>query len=224
MCGFVGIYSPKNPELADLQLLKRMTDTLTHRGPDAQYLSRQPGLGLGFCRLSIIDLLGGKQPIFNEDGTVVLVCNGEIYNYRALRKKLRQRGHCFQAEVDVEVLVHLYEENGPEFVQELSGQFAFALYDQPRQRLLLGRDPAGIAPLYYFWRDGTLLFASEIKALLEHPLVDRRVDLTGLDQVLTFPGPVSPRTLFADIRSVPPGHMLIVEAGVPVCRCQDHRI
>lgn len=214
MCGFVGVYTPSDPGLICPELLQRMTDQLTHRGPDEGRFHRQPGLGLGFRRLAIIDLAGGQQPIFNEDGSVVLVCNGEIYNYRALRDGLRDRGHRFRAEVDVEVLVHLYEELGPSLLDQLNGQFAFALYDSRKRRLLLARDPVGIAPLFYVWRDGTLLFGSEVKALLEHPLVERGVDLTGLDQVLTMPGPVSPQTLFAGVHSLPPGHYLSLQDGV----------
>jgi asparagine synthase (glutamine-hydrolysing) len=213
MCGFVGCFTPYQSSLVELELLQRMTDTLRHRGPDDQRLLRQPGLGLGFRRLAIIDVVGGQQPIYNEDGSVVLVCNGEIYNYRALRESLRLHGHQFHSEVDVEVLVHLYEEHGPAFLEQLNGQFALALYDSRRRLMLLARDPVGIAPLFYVWRQETLLFASEIKALLEHPLVERRVDLTGLDQVLTLPGPVSPRTLFAGVSSLPPGHYLCLSDG-----------
>jgi asparagine synthase (glutamine-hydrolysing) len=213
MCGLVGIYTPHDPSPVDTELLQRMTDTLAHRGPDDRCLHTEPGLGLGFRRLAIIDLAGGRQPIYNEDRSLVLVCNGEIYNYRALREELHQCGHQFRAEVDVEVLVHLYEEEGPAFLERLNGQFALALYDRRRRCLLLARDPAGIAPLFYVWRQDTLLFASEIKALLEHPLVERQVNLTGLDQVLTLPGPVSPCTLFADVHSLPPGHYLCLEDG-----------
>ena len=126
MCGIVGCFTPYNPSLVELELLQRMTDTLGHRGPDDQRLLRQPGLGLGFRRLAIIDVGGGQQPIFNEDGSVVLVCNGEIYNYRALRERLRLRGHQFRSEVDVEVLVHLYEEHGPAFLEQLNGQLVGA--------------------------------------------------------------------------------------------------
>lgn len=213
MCGFVGCHSPDAPAPFDMALLRRMTDTLAHRGPDKETYSCAPGLALGFRRLAIIDLDGGDQPIRNEDDAITLVCNGEIYNHRELRDDLIRRGHCFRAQVDVEVLVHLYEEYGPSFVERLNGQFAFALHDRARDRLLLGRDQAGIAPLFYVYRDGVLLFASEIKALLEHPMVSRRVDMTGLDQVLTFPGPVSPNSLFADVRSLPPGHLLTLEEG-----------
>jgi asparagine synthase (glutamine-hydrolysing) len=190
-----------------------MTNELAHRGPDDAACHRQPGLALGVRRLAIIDAAGGAQPIFNEDGSIVLVCNGEVYNYRALRTELQRCGHRFRAEVDIEVLVHLYEEFGPALLDRLEGQFAFALYDAHRRLLLLARDPAGVAPMFYVWRSNTLLFASEIKALIGHPLVERRIDLTGLDQVVTLPGPVSPRTLFADVRSLPPGHYLLVRDG-----------
>lgn len=205
MCGIVGVYAPHDPSLMDPELLQRMTAKLAHRGPDDRSMLRQPGLSLGFCRLSIVDPAGGAQPIRNEDGSIVMVCNGEIYNHRELRRQLLEKGHRFRAQVDVEVLVHLYEEYGPEFLKHLNGQFAIALYDSVRRRLLLARDPVGIAPLFYSQCQDSFLFSSEIKALLEHPLVDRKVDLTGLDQVLTFPGPVSPQTLFAGIRSLPPG-------------------
>jgi asparagine synthase (glutamine-hydrolysing) len=213
MCGFVGLHAPQRPSLMDPGLLARMTGVLAHRGPDDAAYHRQPGLALGVRRLAIIDLAGGAQPIFNEDRSIVLVCNGEIYNHHALRAELQRRGHRFRAEVDIEVLVHLYEEDGIGFLDRIEGQFALALYDVRHRQLLLARDAAGIAPLFYVWRSSTLLFASEIKALLEHPLVDHRVDLTGLDQVVTMPGPVSPRTLFAGVRSLAPGHYLLIRDG-----------
>ena len=211
MCGFTGCHTPHDASLMDAALLARMTGALAHRGPDDVTLHRQPGLAFGFNRLAIIDLAGGRQPIRNEDGDIVLVCNGEIFNHRQLREELKARGHRFRAEVDVEVMVHLYEEFGLGFLDRISGQFAFALYDARRRMLLLARDPAGIAPLFYVWRRDTLLFGSEIKALLEHPLVERRIDLTGLDQVVTFPGVVSPRTLFEGVHSVSPGHVIVVQ-------------
>ena len=213
MCGFVGLHRPGASADFDMSLLRRMTSTLAHRGPDSESIITEPGLALGFRRLAIIDLEGGEQPVRNEDNAITVVCNGEIYNHRELRDTLVRRGHSFRARVDVEVLPHLYEEYGPSFVSRLNGQFAFALYDHTRARLLLGRDQAGIAPLFYVFRENTLLFASEIKALLHHPLASSTVDLTGLDQVLTFPGPVSPHCLFADVHSLPPGHLLTLEDG-----------
>jgi asparagine synthase (glutamine-hydrolysing) len=213
MCGFVGLHMPQNPAPIDPRLLARMTDTLAHRGPDDATCHIQAGLALGVRRLAIVDLAGGAQPIFNEDRSIVLACNGEIFNHRELRAELQCRGHRFRAEVDIEVLVHLYEEYGTHFLSRLEGQFALALYDSRTRQLLLARDPAGITPLFYVKRANTLLFASEIKALLEHPLVERRVDLTGLDQVVTLPGPVSPCTLFAGVYSLPAGHCLMMRDG-----------
>jgi asparagine synthase (glutamine-hydrolysing) len=210
MCGFAGIYTRDSSSPVDAAILERMTMALHHRGPDEGGVHNQAGLGLGLRRLSIIDVAHGQQPIYNEDRSVVAVCNGEIYNHGDLRRRLVQQGHSFRAEVDVEVLVHLYEEHGPAFVEQLNGQFAFALFDTRTRFLMLARDPAGIAPLFYTWRDGTLLFGSEIKALLQHPAVKPAVDLTALDQVLTLPGPVSPRTLFAGVESLPPGQFLAV--------------
>jgi asparagine synthase (glutamine-hydrolysing) len=202
MCGFAGCHTPQDPSLMGPALLARMTGALSHRGPDDVTLHRQPGLAFGFNRLAIVDPVAGRQPIFNEDGSVVLVCNGEIFNHRRLRSELQGRGHKFRAEVDVEVLVHLYEDHGVGFLDRIAGQFALALYDANRHLMLLARDPVGIAPLFYVWRRGVLLFGSEIKALLEHPLVERRIDLTGLDQVVTLPGLLSPRTLFGGVQSV----------------------
>jgi len=210
MCGFAGIYTRDNPSPVDGVILERMTEALRHRGPDEGGVHNEAGLGLGIRRLSIVDIAHGQQPIYNEERSIVAVCNGEIYNHVALRSRLLEQGHRFRAQVDIEVLVHLYEEHGPAFVEQLNGQFAFALFDARARFLMLARDPAGIAPLFYTWRDGTLLFGSEIKALLEHPAVKPSVDLTALDQVLTLPGPVSPRTLFAGIESLPPGQFLAV--------------
>lgn len=190
-----------------------MQQVLRHRGPDDDGSFVAGGIALGFTRLSIVDLATGNQPHYNEDEQVVSICNGEIYNHKELRQDLERRGHTFRSRCDVEVLVHLYEEYGPEFVGRLNGQFAFALYDRRRHRLLLGRDHMGIAPLFYTEVEGEILFASEIKALLIHPRVERKVDLVGLDQILTFPGLISPTTLFHNIRALPPGHIL--ELGGP---------
>jgi asparagine synthase (glutamine-hydrolysing) len=168
-------------------------------------------LGLGFRRLSLIDLEGGNQPLYNEDKTIFLVCNGEIYNYRELKKQLIQQGHKFRTNTDVEVLIHLYEEYGLDFLNKLNGQFAFVLYDSHKQQLFLARDQMGICPLFYTIVDKFLIFASEIKAILAHPLVKREVDLVGLDQILTFPGLVSPRTMFKNINSLKSGHYINIK-------------
>jgi asparagine synthase (glutamine-hydrolysing) len=195
-----------------------MADVIRHRGPDSYGVFQDSFAGLGFRRLSIIDLATGDQPIFNEDGSLALICNGEIFNFKELRADLESRGHLFRTFSDVEVLVHLYEDLGPEMVKRLNGQFAFAILDRRRRRLFLARDHVGIAPLHYTVSRGTFVFASEIKAILKHPAVERKVDLTGLDQIFTFPGLVSPRTLFAGIQRLQPGHYLLVDHnGV-----QDH--
>ncbi len=194
-------------------MLERMADALAHRGPDSSGYYLRGGAGFGFRRLSLIDLEGGGQPIFNEDGSVALVCNGEIFNYRELRRGLVDKGHRFRTDTDVEVLVHLYEEHGVGFLNLLNGQFAFAIHDARRRLLFLARDHFGICPLYYTTAGGAFVFASEVKAILAHPLARRGVDLTGLDQVLTLPGLVSPRTMFEGVRSLPPGHYAVVREG-----------
>ncbi|HKU74231.1 MAG TPA: asparagine synthase (glutamine-hydrolyzing) [Pyrinomonadaceae bacterium] len=213
MCGFAGYIDLRGERRAKRDLLNRMTDTLTHRGPDSAGCFVEANLGLGFRRLSIIDLAGGDQPLYNEDSSLVLVCNGEIYNYRELKHQLEQKGHVFRTHSDVEVLLHLYEEEGEDLLQKLNGQFAFVLYDRRKKILFLARDQFGINPLYFTVADGVLIFASEIKAILEHPLVERQVDLTGLDQILSFPGLVSPRTIFKGIESLKSGHSMTVKNG-----------
>lgn len=213
MCGIAGIY-----HLADLQsveqgLLQSMVDSFRYRGPDDDGFYHEPGLGLAFRRLSIIDLAGGNQPITNEDDSLVLICNGEIYNYKTLKSDLIQQGHHFKTSCDIEVILHLYEQYGVELLQHLNGQFAFALYDKRKKRLMLARDHVGIAPLFYTVVGQRFIFASEIKAILKDPRVSPQVDLTGLDQIFTFPGLVSPRTLFQNIHALKPGHFILVEQG-----------
>lgn len=211
MCGISGILAHDGQQPIDRDVLQAMTSAMHHRGPDSDGYHLAPGIGLGFRRLSIIDLHGGNQPFYSGDRQVVSVCNGEIYNYRELRKQLEDRGKHFISACDVEVLPHLYEEHGTDFIPRLNGQFAFALFDQRRRRLILARDHVGIAPLFYTRVDGQLLFASEIKALLRHPGVRRRVNLRGLDQILCFPGLVSPTTMFEGINALEPGHFLEIE-------------
>jgi asparagine synthase (glutamine-hydrolysing) len=213
MCGFVGYTDLKNEREASRPLLAEMTKRLVHRGPDSDGYFVEGATGLGFRRLSIIDLVSGDQPIYNEDGSLVLLCNGEIYNYRELRNTLQQKGHVFSTNSDVEVLLHLYEDEGVDFLNKINGQFAFVIHDRKQKTLFLARDHFGIVPLFYAVTDGTFIFGSEIKALLQHPAIDREVDLTGLDQVFSFPGLVSPRTMFKGIESVPNGHYVLVKNG-----------
>jgi asparagine synthase (glutamine-hydrolysing) len=211
MCGITGYFDLKRERRIDAHVLQRMADTIVHRGPDSNGYLVDDDVALGFRRLSIIDLSSGDQPMFNEDRSIALTCNGEIYNYRELRKELLGKGHTFRTNSDVEVLLHLYEELGPDMVRRLNGQFAFVIYDRKRRSLLLARDHFGIAPLYYTIVDGLLIWGSEIRAILAHPRVPREVDLTGLDQVLSLPGPIAPRTMFRGIQSLPPGHYMTVQ-------------
>lgn len=213
MCGIAGCLDLRGAGRIDRSAVAAMTEALVHRGPDSSGFHFGPNVALGIRRLKIIDLETGDQPITNEDGTVVLVCNGEIFNYVELRADLVARGHRFRTRTDVEVLVHLYEEYGAALVDHLNGQFAFALYDRREERLLLVRDPFGVNPLYLCESGGLLLFASEIKGILKHPAAPRRIDMVGLDQILSLPGQVSPRTLFDGIGSLPPGHLVIAADG-----------
>ncbi len=211
MCGIAGIYPFNAEETVQAEALARMAQQLRHRGPDGEGMLCRPGIGLVHTRLAIIDPEGGRQPIANEDGSVWTVCNGEIFNYVELREELMAKGHHFRTGSDTEVLVHLYEEHGDELVHRLNGQFAFAIYDMPRRRLLLARDRVGIAPLYYCRSGGRLLFGSEIKALL--PLLDAapRPNPRALDQLMTFWAPLSPETLFEGIFELAPGELMTLE-------------
>ena len=210
MCGIGGVYQFGGQPVGEAgqDVVCGMLETIRHRGPDDDGTYLDDGLALGMRRLSIIDLAGGKQPMRNEDGTVVVVFNGEIYNYRELTDALRRRGHRFATASDTEVIVHLYEERGEECVQDLRGMFAFALWDTRRRRLLLARDRLGIKPLYYWQEGGLLAFASEIKAILRHPRVQARPDLEGLSLFLSLKYVPAPRTMFEGIRALPPGHTL----------------
>lgn len=222
VCGIVGAFSLGGAHSIDDKVISQMTSELIHRGPDDQGFYRGSGIALGFRRLALNDLRWGNQPHFSEDRTLVSVCNGEIYDHRRLRALLGAAGHRFRTECDTEVLVHLYREYGADLTAHLDGQFAFALHDASAGRLLLARDHAGIVPLFYTVRDGLLLFASEIKALLRHPAVSPRVDLRGLDQILSLPGLVSPRTMFEGISALRPGERLIADSsGVTTQRYWD---
>jgi asparagine synthase (glutamine-hydrolysing) len=219
MCGIAGVIDLQGRPRVGEDLLRAMADTLIHRGPDEAGLHAEENWGFAFRRLSIIDLSAGNQPHYNEDRTIVSVCNGEIYNYRELKQNLMARGHIFRTHCDVEVLVHLYEEQGPDFLSSLNGQFSLAIYDKRKQTLLLARDHVGITPLFYTEADSSFIFGSEIKAILKHPAVRRAVDLTGLDQVFTFPGVISPTTLFQGICSLKPGHYLTLRNGEVKVQC-----
>ncbi len=211
MCGICGAYRPSGGCRATDSVIGAMRNAMRHRGPDDEGSFRDDRAALGFRRLSIVDLETGNQPIPNEDQSIWVVCNGEIFNHQAVRAELEARGHVFTTRTDVEVLVHLYEEAGDKLLDRLNGQFAFAIYDTRRNRLFCARDHFGIAPFFYTDIDGEFVFASEIKAILAYPGRSWQVDLTGLDQVLSLPGLVSPRTMFEDIQSLPAGHFIVVD-------------
>lgn len=213
MCGIAGIHRLTHGRPPQPQELQRMIAALHHRGPDGTGIEAHASVGLAHARLSIIDLEGGAQPIANEDGAVRVVFNGEIFNYLELRDELVQRGHVFRTHSDTEVLVHLYEEHGDELVQHLNGQFAFALWDERRQRLLLARDRVGIRPLFYTEAAGRLLFASEVKALFTLPEVQRRIDPRKLAEVFSYWAPLEGGTVFQGVQALPPGHRMVVEGG-----------
>jgi asparagine synthase (glutamine-hydrolysing) len=211
MCGIAGVYLAARDRVPERSRLERMIQAISHRGPDGAGFHVEPGIGLGHARLSIIDLGGGAQPIHNEDETVWISYNGEVFNYIELRRFLEERGHSFYTHSDTEVIVHLYEELGDRFVDELNGQFAFALWDRRKRRLLLVRDRTGILPLYYSEVDGDVWFASEVKALLASGRVRAAMDPDGFDQLMTFWAPLAPRTVFAGVSQVPPGEMVILD-------------
>lgn len=218
MCGIAGVYNFKGDPV-DRDLIDRMTSTLRHRGPDGAGSFLRGEIGLGHRRLSIIDIEGGSQPIKNEDGTICVIFNGEIYNFIELREELEKKGHVFKTRSDTEVIVHAYEEWGPRSVNRFNGMFAFALWDQNLKRLLLARDHLGVKPLYYVVLGNRLLFASEIKALLEDKQCPREVDLQALGQLFTLRYVVSPDTLFKGIKKVPPAHLMVVsEKGLETVR------
>jgi asparagine synthase (glutamine-hydrolysing) len=213
MCGICGIACGERDGAPDPETVKSMSLRLRHRGPDSDGLFLRGPVALAARRLSIIDLDGGDQPIANEDGSVVVVQNGEIYNYRELKRDLEHRGHRFATECDTEVLVHLYEEHGESFVERLRGMFAVALWDQSEQRLLLARDRFGIKPLYYRLAGGTISFASELKAMLEQPGFSRAIDPRAVAAYLAFNSVPAPLTIFAEARKLPPGHLLSWRGG-----------
>jgi asparagine synthase (glutamine-hydrolysing) len=210
MCGIAGKFVLGHGERIPADLMTRMCNTLAHRGPDDEGYYINGPIGLGHRRLSIIDLASGHQPISNEDETVWVVFNGEIYNYVELRRQLIEKGHRFRTSTDTEVIVHLYEEMGEAFVTQLRGMFAIALWDQRLQRLLLARDRVGKKPLYYAYNPGRgISFGSEIKAILEDPDVGRDLDLQGLDAYLTLLYVPAPLTIFKNVQKLEAGHLLV---------------
>jgi asparagine synthase (glutamine-hydrolysing) len=213
MCGIAGIVSSNAGDRVEAETIHRMCQAIVHRGPDDEGIFVKNGTGLGMRRLSIIDLAGGHQPVFNEDRSIWVVFNGEIYNFPELRAELESRGHHFYTRTDTEVIVHLYEDLGADCVKRLRGMFAFALYDERRGKLLLARDRLGIKPLHYAFLNGQLLFGSEIKAILAVAPELAKVNPQGLLQYMYFGYIPDPITSFLPIQKLAPGHLLEFEAG-----------
>jgi asparagine synthase (glutamine-hydrolysing) len=213
MCGICGFVNTEPTETVDEHILRAMCQVIAHRGPDDDGFYTDEHAGLGMRRLSIIDLVTGHQPVSNEDGTIWLVFNGEIYNYLTLHADLEEKGHSFTTKSDTEVIVHAYEEYGVRCAEMFNGMFAFALWDKPRRRLFVARDHLGIKPLYYWFGNGKLVFGSELKCLVTHPSTPRQIDLVALDQFLTLEYIPTPRTIFQGVHKLPPGHRLILEGN-----------
>ena len=223
MCGITGIFDTRGGSPVAHAVLQRMNDAQHHRGPDEGSLHLEPGLGLGHRRLSIIDIATGQQPLFNEDGSVVVVFNGEIYNYQSLIPELQAAGHVFRTKSDTEVIVHGWEQWGADCVQRFRGMFAFALWDRNRQQFFLARDRLGVKPLHYaLLGDGTLLFGSELKSLLAYqpgggrPALRRDVDPLALEEYFALGYVAEPRTIFPQALKLPPAHTLLITRGQPV--------
>ncbi|WP_429632809.1 asparagine synthase (glutamine-hydrolyzing) [Tunturiibacter psychrotolerans] len=218
MCGICGKFAFGANEMVSPALLKAMADTIHHRGPDDEGFYVSGPVGLGFRRLSIIDLQSGHQPLSNEDGSIWVIFNGEIYNYKELRTLLLAKGHVFKTQTDTEVIVHLFEEFGLDCLQKLRGMFAFAIWDENARTLLLARDRVGIKPLYYCLGDSSLVFASEIKAILADPSIKRKMTPQLIDRFLTFQYMPGEDTLLNGITKLAPGHYLLANNGKTVIR------
>ncbi len=219
MCGIAGFIDSRGASKARVegeraQILEAMCRVITHRGPDDQGVMLKPGVALGMRRLSIIDLAGGHQPISNEDDSVSIVFNGEIYNYRELQSELQSHGHKFRTNSDTETIVHAYEEFGPACVERLRGMFAFAIWDDRNHKLFMARDRVGKKPLYYsVTRDGALVFGSELKSLLQHPDVERNINPQALDAYFSLGYVPDPICIFSNVEKLPPGHYLTFTNG-----------
>src|SRR5215470_7217242 len=212
MCGIAGIVRVDGRPVLEREI-RAMCGAMTHRGPDEEGVFLGEGVGLGMRRLSIIDLANGRQPVSNEDGSVWVVFNGEIYNYRELRALLIRRGHVFRTASDTEVIVHLYEDFGSKAVSYLSGMFAFAVWDERRRQLLLARDRLGIKPLYYTQAGGDLVFASELKPILQLPEVGRRLSWEGLSHLFTFLATAPSHSIVDGVRKLEPARIAVLAPG-----------
>jgi asparagine synthase (glutamine-hydrolysing) len=222
MCGICGMYNLDRHRPVDESVVRTMTAQLSHRGPDEDGFHVDGSLALGMRRLSIIDLHEGQQPISNEDGRIHVVLNGEIYNYRELRRTLVAKGHTFRTNSDTEAIVHAYEEYGERCVNHLNGMFAFAIWDEPQRLLMVARDRLGIKPLYYYFKNGQFGFCSELKPLLGAPAVDRCLDPRAVDALLHFDYVPTPLSIVKDVQKLPAGHLLTLgEKGLQLRQYWD---
>ena len=221
MCGLAGIFHTRGKQDVDRDSLARMTDSLAHRGPDGRGIHVGPGIGLGHRRLAIIDVGGGQQPLYNEDGQVVVVFNGEIYNFKELVVTLEAAGHVFRTHSDTEVIVHAWEQWGPDSVKRFRGMFAFALWDENAQTLFIARDHLGKKPLYYgLLPDGTLIFGSELKSLLVYPGLSRDFDPLAIEEFFAYGYIPEPRSIYRAIHKLPPAHSLVWRRGKDAARIE----
>ena len=223
MCGITGIFDTRARREIARETLVAMSETIAHRGPDDDGFHLEPGIGLGFRRLAIIDLSTGHQPLYNEDGSVGVIFNGEIYNYQELVPELAARGHVFRTKSDTEVIVHAWEEWGEACVTRFRGMFAFALWDRNKETLFLARDRLGVKPLYYtVLADGMLLFGSELKALLAHPRLPRVIEPETVEDYFALGYVPEPRTVFRNVWKLPPAHTLAVKRGAPPAEPREY--
>ncbi|MFY9514105.1 MAG: XrtA/PEP-CTERM system amidotransferase [Rubrivivax sp.] len=223
MCGITGLFDTRGNRPVDRAVLERMNDSQLHRGPDEGSVHIEPGVGFGHRRLSIIDIATGQQPLFNEDGSVVIVFNGEIYNYQSLIPELQAAGHVFHTKSDTEVIVHAWEQWGQDCVQRLRGMFAFAIWDRNKQTVFLARDRLGVKPMYYaVLDDGTLLFGSELKSLMAHPGLRRDIDPLALEEYFALGYVAEPRTIFKQAKKLPPARTLAIRRGQPVGQPREY--
>lgn len=218
MCGIAGIAALNARQSPTIEQISPMCDAITHRGPDDCGYDIRDSVALGMRRLSIIDVVGGQQPIFNETGTILTVFNGEIYNFRELRRSLQSQGHVFSTQTDTEVIVHAYEQYGSDFPNHLNGMFAIALHDTVQKKLFLVRDHLGIKPLYYAYSDRYLVWGSEIKTILASGIVERSLDINALSQFLAWEYIPGEATLFQQIRKLKPGSLLEIDLRRPKCQ------
>ena len=223
MCGIAGIFDPSGRRNVEPSVLQRMNDVQLHRGPDEGGVHREPGVGLVHRRLSIIDLSSGQQPLWNEDGSVVVVYNGEIYNFPELTQELVALGHTFKSRCDTEVIVHGWEEWGEKCVERFRGMFAFAIWDRTRQTLFIARDRLGIKPVYYaVLADGTVAFASELKSLMVLPQLSQELDAYAIEEYFAFGYIPEPRTIFRAAQKLPPGHTISFKRGEPAGKPKEY--